>query len=557
MTPKQFVKQYEKYGSVKAVARNTDLTYRAARKLYLQAVEENLMPAQSVGRKTRQAVKDPPVFHGVAGVPRTTKLTRPKRGTRVYILSSAQNNTNLHDNLWRNLLALRGHYNAQLIIARYTYIKSGLGASGDKVLFTPMASEQLYSGGTVAWDPRIAPYLMDERVELAPGLLWCGEWQRLPTTKRPLSGYEAYTGRKSGIFPHAKFELQSVASSKFEPTKFNYTTGTVTMRNYIVKGAGLQATFHHGYGAVVVEVTSEGDWFVRQINADSNGNFYDLDIEVADGEVRTGVKSVEGITFGDIHTQEADLVTEKVQEDMLSYFQPKYAFYHDVLNFGNRNHHERKDPFKRFERYVKSRECVRTEVEETMGYLSRRSRKFDSTMHIVVDSNHDRALERWLRESDWREDPINMEFFMESVLAKVRAIRFSDNSFHMLRYWFRECLGSGRKNLRFLDEDESFIICEDANGGIECGMHGHLGPNGARGGAATFAKMGRKANVGHTHQAGIHDGVYTAGTSSNLDMGYNKGPSSWSHSDILTYKNGKRTIITHWNGRWRANMKPV
>src|SRR3546814_337856 len=88
-------------------------------------------------------------------------------------------------------------------------------------------------------------------------------------------------------------------------------------------------------------------------------------------------------------------------------------------------------------------------------------------------------------------------------------------------------------------------------------MHGHLGPNGARGGAAAFAKMGRKANVGHSHQAGIYDGIFTAGTSSNLDMGYNRGPSSWSHSDVLTYKNGKRTIITHWNGKWRAGMTPV
>ena len=83
-------------------------------------------------------------------------------------------------------------------------------------------------------------------------------------------------------------------------------------------------------------------------------------------------------------------------------------------------------------------------------------------------------------------------------------------------------------------------------------MHGHLGANGARGGANGFAKMGRKANVGHSHSAGIHDGIYTAGTSSDLDLRYNSGPSSWSHSHIVTYPNGKRAIITIWKGRWRA-----
>lgn len=553
MTPKQFVKAYKEHGSIKAVSRNTDLTYRAARNLYLEAVRQELMEPQSVGRKSRDKVKKP-LFHGVVQAPQTAEFDVPKRGVKRYILTSAQNNTRLHDGLWTNLLALREHYKAKLMVARYTYIKCGLGAGGDKALFTPMKSESLYSADTVAWDPRIEPYLSDARVELAPGLVWCGEWQRLPTTKRPLSGYETYTGRKSGIFPHAKFEMQSVASSKYEDTKFNYTTGTATMRNYIVKGAGLQATFHHGYGAVLVEVDSDGDWFVRQLNADSEGTIYDLDLKVEKGKVTTGHR-LKGITFGDIHAQERNRVVETLQHDMMETLDPEYAFYHDLLNFGSRNHHERKDPFRRFERFVLDQENVAAEVEGTMQFLSERAYRFYNTKHIVADSNHDRALERWLRESDWREDPINMEFFMQSALAKIQAIKYGQDRFHMMRYWYSQFATDECDNVFFLDEDESFVLCEDANGGIECGMHGHLGPNGARGGAAAFAKMGRKANVGHTHQAGIYDGIYTAGTSSKLDMTYNRGPSSWSHSDIFTYENGKRTIITMYNGKWRAGMK--
>jgi hypothetical protein len=515
------------------------------------------MEPQSVGRKSNKDTKKPAVLHkGVAHAPHTAEFAVPKRGVKRYILTSAQNNTNLHDNLWNNLLALREHYEAKLMVARYTYIKCGLGVGGDKALFTPMKSEQLYTADTIAWDDRIEPYLADERIELAPGLVWCGEWQRLPTTKRPLSGYETYTGRKSGIFPHAKFEMQSVASSKFEPTKFNYTTGTITNRNYIMKGAGLQATFHHGYGAAIVEVDSDGDWFVRQINADSDGTFYDLDVKVENCQVTTG-HELKAVNFGDIHEQEKDDVVAELQEDLMNTLNPSYAIYHDLLNFGSRNHHERKDPFKRLDRHVKGQEDVSTEVWKAMTYLEDRSRRFYTVQHVVADSNHDRALERWLRESDWREDPINMEFFMQSALAKVRSIKEQDDTFHMMRHWYETFIGKHSANVRFLDEDESFVLCEDANGGIECGMHGHLGPNGSRGGAAAFAKMGRKANVGHTHQAGIYDGIYTAGTSSNLDMGYNRGPSSWSHSDILTYVNGKRTIITHWNGKWRAGMKPV
>jgi len=95
-------------------------------------------------------------------------------------------------------------------------------------------------------------------------------------------------------------------------------------------------------------------------------------------------------------------------------------------------------------------------------------------------------------------------------------------------------------------EDDSLIIA-----GIEHGLHGHLGPNGARGNPKNLRSVG-KANTGHTHSAGITEGVYTAGVFGHLDMGYNKGLSSWSHSFILTYENGKRTICTIRDGRaWR------
>jgi hypothetical protein len=105
-----------------------------------------------------------------------------------------------------------------------------------------------------------------------------------------------------------------------------------------------------------------------------------------------------------------------------------------------------------------------------------------------------------------------------------------------------------KKLIRYLRTDESFIIAES----IECGMHGHLGPNGSRGGSRPLLKIGRKANIGHTHTAEISDGLYVAGVTGKLDQSYNVGPSSWSQSDIITYPNGKRAIITKSNGKWRV-----
>src|SRR5690606_32144844 len=100
------------------------------------------------------------------------------------------------------------------------------------------------------------------------------------------------------------------------------------------------------------------------------------------------------------------------------------------------------------------------------------------------------------------------------------------------------------KNLKVLNPDDIFVVCEDRNGGIECGMHGHAGPNGGKGTPRGFARLGRKANIGHFHSAEILEGVYVAGTCGILDPDWTTGPSSWSHSHIVTYKNGKRAIVT-------------
>jgi hypothetical protein len=106
-----------------------------------------------------------------------------------------------------------------------------------------------------------------------------------------------------------------------------------------------------------------------------------------------------------------------------------------------------------------------------------------------------------------------------------------------------------KANMKFLVADESYMIC---NKKIECGMHGHLGPNGRFGSPENLCKMGRKSNTAHTHSAGIYNGTYVAGTSTSLRWTYNRGPSSWNHSHIVTYPNGKRAIITIYNGEWRA-----
>lgn len=502
-----------------------------------------------MSRRTRAEQATPeelPKAHGRldARTRREMPLPRGKRVKR-YVLTSAQNNTWVNAEVWQNLMAIAAHYHAEVLVGTYSYNKASYGAKSVKRGQEPSVDDRR----ELWFDPALFPYIVDEAVQLAPGLVWCGEVNTLPTAPRPLAGFEAYTGRASCIFPHAKFAMVSVASGKHEATKLNFTTGTVTQRNYIQKRAGLRAETFHGYGGLLVEVLSDGSWFVRQLEAAIDGSIQDLDLVAENGTV-TGGNRVEAIGWGDVHTRALDPAIAAPcwgKGGMLDELRPHRQFIHDVLDFWARGHHDIKRPHRMFERHAKGYESVEAEVAEVVGFLDSAKRDWCET--LVVDSNHDRAMERWLETTTHHEDPVNALFYLEASLALYRALAVPDRSFHLLEWAARR---AGCKGVRFLREDESLVICKDFADGIECGMHGHLGLNGARGNPLHFSRMGRRANTGHTHSAGIVDGTYTAGVTGGFEMGYNKGPSSWTHSHVVTYPKGTRTIVTMWRGRWRA-----
>ena len=498
----------------------------------------------SVYNHLRRAEQALPEMRG-QNEPRTaTESDLPPEGeVKRYILSSAQNNTKPNGVVWKNLLAMAEHYSAEILIGSLAYDLGSYGGNAVK--------GRAKQNEGPKWHPDLAPYIVDERIQLAPGLIWCGETNIIPTAKRPLSGMETYTQRSSGIFPHTKFAMESIASGKHEPTKFNYTTGAVTRRNYIQKKAGQQAEFHHGYGGLLVEVDHEGNWWVRQLNASKNGIIYDLDVVAKNGEVQKH-SGVEAVTWGDIHELMLQDDQREVMHNITKALTPRSQFIHDVLLGSVINHWERDNPHEKVRRRVLGEgfSSLEKELGSAAGFLE--SMLATGSKIFVVDSNHDRPwLERWLRDSRNSSDATNALLWHRLNAAMISSIEsnpLDPGAFHVLEHALQSLHGLS-KDVVFLREDESHTI---TSAKIECGMHGHLGPNGARATPTSLMKLGHKANTGHTHSAGIHDGLYIAGTACASDMIYNKGPSSWSHSHIVTYPNGKRAIITVWNGRWRA-----
>jgi len=483
-----------------------------------------------VHQEVLESLKNKPIASGDKVSP--DKKRKKLKGKR-FVFTSAQNNTFVHTKFLQSLEVYCEHNNAELIVGTYHYNKTGFQNAG---------SEDLW------YDPKIRKYILDESCEVFEGLLWCGELNILPTAVNPLSGFHSYTQSNSGIVPHAKVQLESLPSPKGKLSRQLFTTGTVTQLNYVDMKAGQKAAFHHVFGAVVAEVDEEGDWFVRQLIAEScSGKFQDLDKLYTPTGVE-GNKRLEAVNYGDIHVAKLDPMVAKCswedEDSILKVLKPKYQFLHDVYDHKNRNHHNVGDPYFLYKMYVQGTESVEDELKDTTEVMKTMQQPYSNL--VVVESNHDLALQRWLKEQDYKKDPVNAELFLELQLATYKAIKGGED-FSVFEYACKT-LFELSDNTKFLRTDESFVICGD----IECGSHGHNGNNGGRGSVRAFQMLGIRTNTGHTHSPTIKDGAYIAGVSGKLDMGYNVGGSSWAQAHILTYPNGKRSMVFIKNGKWRV-----
>ena len=461
-----------------------------------------------------------------------------------YIVTCAQNDTFLHEPTWRALHALRDHYDAEFLVSTLTYVHSHEGSA-------KRGTEKRGSERTMWYDPRIEPYVVDDMVELAPNLIWNGHWNILPTAMDPLSSLENYNFRKSSVFPHVKMFMKSIPTTRRDGTKLQYTTGTVTKRNYIQKKAGQKAEFDHVYGGLLIEVNDRGEWWVRQLQVDRSGGLYDLDVRVTPTGKIKGHKGVEAIQFGDIHS--VQLEPEMIEATwgdggMVDTLRPRHQFMHDLIDFEARSHHNLRDPFVMFDLHTRGRASVEDEVRNVSDFLKLAGRKWCKT--VVVQSNHDLHFEKWLRETSWKADPENALLHSKATTAFLEAIH-EGRPFNALKWAIENY--APVDGLEWPDPDDGYILLHDRNGGIEMGLHGDNGPNGARGSLRNLSRLGRKVCIGHSHSAGIFNGAWQSGLKARLDLDYAKGsPSSWTQSDILVHRNGKRQMITWWKGRYRA-----
>jgi hypothetical protein len=467
---------------------------------------------------------------------------------RRFIFTGAQNDATVHEEFWENLHAYARLIGAEIIVGPWTYETQWWSENN------PLAR---------AYDDRLSDYLCFGQLEVGDQFVFCGEMNTLPTANRPISDLVTYSRGRWAVFPHAKLQLKSVPST--DPNQQAHqvmTTGACTHPQVIPRKAGVKSIFHHVIGATIVEFDADGDIFCRQINAIEDGSFYDLDVYVSEGVVSVGARA-KAMICGDIHVRKLDprngeAVFGAQDGSMLSTLRPENLFLHDIHDHESRNHHHVGDNAYSYEMAYRGRDNVIEEVRDAAAFLVEVDRPI--TQIYVIESNHDLALERYVREGRYRNDGVNVRIGLQLEDAYLAwrekvADALDQNqkppSFSLLEHAIRTQFGVAVEHVKWIHDSQSYIL-----DGVECGHHGFRGANGARGTVVGFARIGRKMSIGDKHSPEILDGVYVAGVM-QLQMGYNKGPSSWAVSNIVHYPNGKRTLVTLQNGKWRAPCKAL
>ena len=466
-------------------------------------------------------------------VKKTIHVKKRLPKAKVYLITAAQNATPIHKATWKSLLQARDFYHAELVVLQGRYKNP-----------TSLWTEK--NEGDEWWDPEVIPYLCSGRLRLNENLEILGDLKIEWASHSPLVGMDAFTKGRSGIVGHGSRGLRSVATPQHKHPKIMLTTGACTIdSNYTDSRRGALGSFSHCLGGLIVEI--DGDkFYVRQLDATKQGHFIDLDVEFTPDGVRPAKRAL-SVTMGDIHQRwvNPDVVNAvfTAPDSLMKMINPKYQFFHDITDSYARNHHHEDDWITKFAIYKCGIDCVRTEIEDAIRFVNENTPK--NRQSIIVSSNHDRAIAKWLRNADFRYDPVNAEFYLECALRAIKSARKTGGGVTYDDPFISYAKTIARANVRFLEPGESFVLDR-----VEYSFHGDIGPNGARGTTRNLSKLGVKVTKAHCHIAEIVDACYSVGTFARK-LEYEKGgPSSHTNSLVVQYSNGKRAIIFIIDGRF-------
>lgn len=457
---------------------------------------------------------------------KSRKLDKKKK---YYIITWAQNGTPVHKQFLENIKAYAQFLDADIhiILGRYKNPTS---------VFTDKNFDN--------WADEVMPYADANRHDVHKYLSILSDVKIQPTQHNPLSGLEGMSGINSCIIGSPRLHMQTIPALEMYKPKVMWTTGACTIKNYTDSKNGKKGEFHHTIGFVIVEVSDKEKFFCRQVSANLNGDFCDLFFEVKGGVVGA-VDSISACVLGDIHLGQEDRVVMNKTKELLDVLTPKYTVVHDIFDGDSVNHHEQRNFIKQYHKLVDGTNSLKKEVDYMLDWVAK-MKKYNL---VVVRSNHDEFLDRWINDIDWKKNLHNSVDYMEYAHALLT--RKAQNG--LIPY----ILNKHHKEVKTLNRNESFRV-----NGWELAAHGDKGSGGSRGSLEQFRRLNTKVVIGHYHSPARKDGALSVGTTTKLRIGYNVGPSSWLNASVIIHKNGKAQHVLFIDGEYSTlgaihkKMKP-
>jgi len=344
----------------------------------------------------------------------------------------------------------------------------------------------------------------------------------------------------SFIFASPKQRMKPVPVAMGKVPYCVMTTGAITFADYVTSNYMSQrtawiATEDHQPGGLIVEIENKKIYHFRQMQSDENGAFIDLGTQYNwDGTTETVVPT---LVMGDWHSGSTDPKVVKSKMELIKALGVQQAVLHDGFDSMPVNGHEANDTVLKAQRFRDGQLSLEDALKLYAKDINQLIDKLDKL--VIVKSNHDDMLDRWLRKGYYTQEPMNHR------LALDLAAQLIDGN-DPLKYGVERFGLTRTQKVQWLKLDEDFKIA-----GIQLGAHGHKGPNGSRGNISNMELCYGKSVTGHTHSPQILRGAWQVGTSTLLRLGYNEGPSSWMQTDCLVYPNGARQLINFINGSWK------
>lgn len=456
--------------------------------------------------------------------------------TKKYVVTSAQNNTELNKPFLKSLKNYCEFHGANLVVIpiRYKNPTSKLDPQ-----------EKDAESYDYWWPQEVEEYLLDTHAVVNNNLHLRGDVKIQATSPNPLGSMSSITGPRSAIFGHSQVSLECVPTPKNQLPNIMISTGSISEKNYSKTKLGSIAAFHHTHAAALVEVQNNRVFHIRQLMADKKGGFYDLDGYYGPRKSQMAFgRRAAGLVMGDSHVYQIDdkvvAATFDNANSIMNTLKPRELVWHDVLDFYTGSHHHEGRDYVEFRKALLKLDNVKEELEKTARFVSDHTPP--NTTSLIVPSNHDSHLDQWLQRP--LKNITNASIYHLLNHLVYEEISNTGNIPDAFQLYMKKFHPNDR--VKFIDAGNGHLIVD-----IEVGQHGNFGAGGARGNIQVFAKSSYKHVIGHSHRSGIHKGTSQVGTSTG-PLEYMRGLQASMNTHCVIYPNGKRSLIHIIDGDWRC-----